>query len=358
MATFLSGVRAYTWSGYAVEGTLTGDVSRSGNTVTLSNMMLSLTCPAGSAWGTDTLSFTVEGSSTSFPVTASGTSLGSHSLNNASKNVAASDTTASFSWSSSDGFSGSFDVSFSPGGDAPSGAFISAKQAGTDSITLIGGVTNGGSSAASVELVVLERAYTQSGIPQRYEPLGGALSGTKTITNSSPTSSGGITISPNKLYYVGVYANNSAGDLRYDGGTVVTLPMPITLGEPTVADDEVTIPFQTEADGGFYEKIIEYSIDGELTWVTAATITGGSASTGSFTITDLPSGTTTVAVRARTTSGASASSSITVEVRGVNSIVSAEGVSKKATRALASVDGIAREITRVLVSKSGVATES
>ena len=121
MATFFSDTNVGTWSGYAMTGTLTGTVSRSGNTVTLSGMSIALRVPAGQAWGDDNWSFTVNGTSTSFHVYAQsdGYSLGSYLLNNTSINVLSSATSANISWVSGDGVSGTFTITFPAGSAGP-----------------------------------------------------------------------------------------------------------------------------------------------------------------------------------------------------------------------------------------------
>lgn len=65
-----------------------------------------------------------------------------------------------------------------------------------------------------------------------------------------------------------------------------------TLTVGTITDSSVVINYETPADGGARSKNIGYSLDGGTTWTTGATITGGSASSGSFTISNLDAGTT------------------------------------------------------------------
>lgn len=214
----------------------------------------------------------------------------------------------------------------------PTGPFISSVIPGTNSFTMTGGVESIGTGGTqiSVELVVLNSAYIQAGLPQRYEGFS-TLSATKTVSNSSPASGGGITISPNSQYYIGVYANNGAADLRYDGGTAVTLAEAATVSAGTVTETTADINYSTSADGGFYNKTIEYSIDGGMTWSTGATVSTGSASSGSFTITGLSAG-TTYSVQTRTTTTAGSSVGSTLSITTVTNVVlygSVNGNTKK-----------------------------
>ena len=188
MATFFDGNQTYTWTGYPVYGKLTGDVSRSGNTVTLSNMVLTLWASA-TVWGSDNLTFTVNGTATGFTATGSGSSLGSHGINSTSKTVGGGDTSTSISWSTSDGFSGSFTVTFPSG--APSGLALSNIVPGTDSFAATVSVTgwNGGTSANRYrELSVCTgQSASQRKLEKTY---GDTLSSALTVNNETATTSG------------------------------------------------------------------------------------------------------------------------------------------------------------------------
>lgn len=193
----------------------------------------------------------------------------------------------------------------------PSGGYISSVTPGTNSFTMTGGVTEIGGSSYSVELVVLNAPYTQAGIPQRYEQFH-TLSATRTVSNSSSTSSGGITISPNTQYYIGVYANNGDTDLRYDGGTAVTLAPAATVATAALGPNGVDIQYDTVADGGYYPKKIQYSLDG-TTWVDGATVSTGTASYGTFSIIGLqPNTTYNIQTRTTTSAGSTTGATLTV----------------------------------------------
>lgn len=359
MATFFSEEIVDYWSdpNNYVYGTLTGNVSRSGNTVTLSNLQIELT-PRYSSYGTSSWDFQIEGD-TVFDDTISAPPR-TLSLNSVSFGVSAAQTSKTVSWRGPGGtYSGSFTVNFPAGATGPSGGYISSKNPGTDTITLTGGITNNGTGATKtyVELIVLERAYTEGGIPQRFEGFN-AMSATKTITNSSSISAGGITISPNKRYYAGVYADNGVEVYRYDGGTVVTKAKAPTVELTSVEGDEATFSYSQPADGGYYTKYVEYSLDGGSSWTTAATISGTSASSGTFTISGLSSGTTyTIKTRTRTTAGSSTAPDIEFTVGAVKGVVPVNGTLTELGSILGSVDGTATQITKILYSKNGIATK-
>lgn len=142
MATFFSGQRIGTWSGYPMYATLTGNVSRSGNTVTLSSLYC--TCSSASAWGTDAgIVFMLQNSGGGELTRHTGLTMnsgsGGFSFNNVSVGVGASTTSYAFRFYCSDGYTVSFTVSF------PSGAY-SFSATGTG-VTF--DVSLGGSSVAS-----------------------------------------------------------------------------------------------------------------------------------------------------------------------------------------------------------------
>lgn len=141
MATFFSGQAVGNWSGQTIWGTLTGNVSRSGNTVTLSSLTLSMT--AASAWGTDNNWWVRIYSGDTQLSGASGLSFNSGSASkgipNASVGVSAAATSHTFNLRTSDGNRVNFTVSF------PSGAYT-FKATGTG-VTF--DVTLGSTSVAS-----------------------------------------------------------------------------------------------------------------------------------------------------------------------------------------------------------------
>lgn len=322
MATFLSSENIGYWgqTNNYIYADLTGTVSRTGNTVTLSGMTLSLTSRYGNSYGSGSYSFTVNGTSTSFTINASGYNLGSHSLNSTSFSVSTSQTSASVSWRSSDGKSGSFTVSFPSGGSAPSGGYINGLSAVWNNTageiqvsTTSAGVSNtGGSALTALSWLLTESPYV-SGIArvQRGLPSNGAAS---TLSNSlNAWSAGVIDVGPNKRLYSGLYAVNSTGNYRYQGSSIITPAAPLQIIGYSIGDTSAVLTYATIADSGYYDKTLEYSIDGGTTWTTIATATGGSVATGTFTITGLTADTQcTIKTRVTTTAGATVAPDITI----------------------------------------------
>ena len=240
---------------------------------------------------------------------------------------------------------------------APYGGEITSVTPGTDSFTMTGGVASMGTGGTqtAVQLIVLNAAYTQAGIPQRYESFN-TLTATKTVSNASSADNGGITISPNKLFYLGVYANNGILDYRFDGGTAVTLAEAPTLTVASASGDSAVINYSTSADGGEYNKAIEYSLDGGTTWQTGATVSGGSAATGTFTISGLTPGVAnSVQTRVTTTAGSTAGATLSITPTSTCALYgSVGGQTKKIRRLYGSVNGNTKLIRKLYGSVNGV----
>lgn len=337
-------------------GTLSGDVARSGNTVTLSNLTLSITS-AQASWGTSPgWTFRVNGVATTVTLNAPPTSI---DVNGTSISVGGSATSASIPWSVDGGNSGNFTVTFPSG--APSGLALSNIVPATDGVTATVSVTawNGGSSSTRARELSLCTAQSASQ-RKKAQIYGDTMSSALTVDNTSVLTDGAaFTITPNTRYYLTMWASNgTAGTGNSNYTAVVTLAETPTVTLTSKTSDSATFSYTVPADGGFYNKTLEYSLDGGSTWNTIATITSGSASTGTFTITGLTSGDHTVFVRSRTTSGIAGNAVINWSSVGVRLIASDGTTGKEGTRMLTSVGGSATEVARILVSHNGVATEN
>ena len=351
MATFFSGQTVGYWSSSTnyIYGTLTGNVSRSGNTVTLSGMKIALTTRYSST-GSDNLWFEVNGTRTSYKVSASGTSLGTHTLNNTSFSVSTTQTSANVGWKSSDNYTGSFNVTFPSGASAPTGLAASNVVATKNSFSATVSITgwgNGATDARYREFQVWTYNASSFVEPRRYQAATGtALSSTITCNNSS---SGSLTITPNTRYTLGVYANNgnaSTGSQRV--GDYVTLPDELTdKAVSNIQTKSITITAKTKADGNFYAKEIQYSLNNS-TWTTGATISSGSVSNVSFNITGLTPGTNyTIYLRVKTTAGTTSCGSLTAKTKSVVKIVRISGGATQVIDALPYIikpDGTKKEL--------------
>ena len=208
MATFFSGASIGYWSSASntMYGTLTGDVSRSGNTVTLSNMRLAITSLYAS-WGTSNDSFTVNGTNTGFTVNfgSGSTNAGSYALNNTSFSVGVSDTSANVGWTYYGGGQqtgqGSFTVTFPSGASAPTGLSVSiAEVYPTGAKFNVSLSSYGNPSSASgryIEAAILNQ--NTYGATYKYAISSNTASSAIPVNNSS--AGGTLVVQPNKQYY-------------------------------------------------------------------------------------------------------------------------------------------------------------
>lgn len=220
MATFFSGATIGYWNtqNNYISGILTGTVSRAGNTVTLSNMVLKMDAIYNST-GSDSFTFTVSGVSTTFTVYANGTTnLGSYNLLNASFSVSPSQTSSTVYWSSSDGYSGSFSVSFPSGYVAPTTPTVMATATSPTSVSITYGTTSFGTPATGN--IVLKYGTTSSTINTTLD--------TQNTTGNHTFTHTGLT--PNTTYYYKATATNTQSLSTSSAAKNVTTPKPPMYG--------------------------------------------------------------------------------------------------------------------------------
>lgn len=137
------------------------------------------------------------------------------------------------------------------------------------------------------------------------------------VSNTDYTG-GELTIVPNTQYYYGGYATNTQLNTSRVVGQFVTTAEAPTVTLNSVTSITATFDYTANADGGYYDKTIEYSVDSGATWQTGATITGGSAASGSFTVSNLLSGAEYVLmVRVSTTSGSTIGTSVSFQTEAI-----------------------------------------
>lgn len=243
---------------------------------------------------------------------------------------------------------------------APSGGFLSSVVPGTDSFTITGGISSFGTPASgTVRMGVAQRDFQQAGVAQ-YAASFNTLSSTVTINNSSTRiNNPQFTIGPNNTYYIGLYAQNSgSAEYRYTGGQYTTIPLAPTVALDSVTDTTATFSYSTVADGGALTKTIEYSLDG-TTWYTGTTVSTGSASSGTFTITGLTAGTTyNVQTRVTTSAGSTAGPTVIVTTSAPVATCalygSLNGQTKKVKKLYGSLNGQTKLIKKLYGSVNGV----
>lgn len=255
-----------------------------------------------------------------------------------------------------------FSVSWPASGSAPSNGQIenlAVQYNGTElefSSTNVS-VSDGGLTLTLRRFEICEVPLTQSGIAAQIKTF--TVGQPITLTQSDSTAhDGGITIVGNHLYYSGLCAQNSVGTYYYNGPSIVTPCEPASCTVTDITTSSATVAYSTGADGGYYDKTIEYSLDNGVTWTTGAIVTGGSAASGSFTIIGLTPGTSyTVKVRTTTTAGSTNGDDIAIVTISKDNVIygSVNNVAERADIFYGSVSNQAESCSKVYGSVGGVA---
>ena len=177
----------------------------------------------------------------------------------------------------------------------------------------------------------------------------------KTTTGNSLWTNTGL--AANTKYYYRARAKNTA-DLwsSYSAdATGVVKAAPATVSLSSYDSSSATISYSASADGGYYDRYVQYSLDG-TNWSNAATITGGSASSGTFTVSGLnPDTAYTIRTRMTTTAGSLNGSSISVTTKPAVAIYgSVNGQTKKIAKLYGSVNGETKLVKKLYGSVNGV----
>lgn len=306
-----------TWGGYPKGYRWTGNWNKSGNTITLSNMTLQIYMISGSGWGTGTDSVTVTGGGAqTVSWNMSGSASNVASLGNTSFGVGGTDTSATIQCVIAAEVTGSTTISFDATVTPPTGLGInniSTTDTSVSANVYVSGWGGAGDANSRYRNLSVMRTNYKPDEQRRYQRVyGNETSGIITVTSNTQYGTG--TIDPNTRYWLWWYATN--GTYGTEAPTTSTTEVVTKASAPTVglADTtatSATISYSTTADGGYYAKNIQYSLDNGSTWVTGATVTGGAATTGSFTISGLTPGTVyTVQTRVNTTAGNTTGTSV------------------------------------------------
>ena len=321
MATFIDYQRISTVQGedraheYA---TLTGTVTRSGNTVTLSNLVCNIKilyliqCSGYSneyyitTSASDTAKLSTTGVKTwDFSISASERPYSEDlSMGNMSFSVAASDTSKTFylRCTSLEYDQIPFTVTFESGETAPTTPTVSATSVAESSITMSYGTTSfGNPNSGTITLYGSTRAY----------PISTVLASEQTTGTSSYIWS---SLTPNTRYYTKAVAENTAGLSTVSSvyGTV-TLPPTASLSYIGLSGTTASFTYSTPNQGGAYDMILKYQLDSGNS-VTVDTLTGSGIKTGTFDISNLSLGQHTITISLTTAAGEVVSNTVTFTV--------------------------------------------
>ncbi len=276
MATFVSGLYVGTFGGRTLNINVTGNISRSSTTVTLTNISCYLyAANGGTWWAADPRTWGLrapggEAVSTSVPYTPSAGSR-TFSLPNLSFYLANSSTSCTMYVTGPDG-SFAFTLGGIPqGAVAPSGLNVtlsSVQDTGaTMKVTLSSYGTPSGEANRYIEASIM--GQSTYGGKYRWATKKAVTSATITVNNNSATnSSNPLTIVPNTKYWYGAYATNTVMNTSTVKGTFITLPAYISN---VVVDDvgggNVTVSVVHASEGSAAAAYTEYSYN-QTDWTT------------------------------------------------------------------------------------------
>lgn len=279
--------------------------------------------------------------------------------------------TITCSWSTTDNVaswfsgSGSASITLPTVTVAPSGLSVTLKDYGENWGTFAVSLSSYGIPSSTdgryIEAgITQENSYTGStSNGRRWSIAKNTTSSTITVNNSSSTNGGpngaGYTITGNTKYYYGGYATNTSLTTNTMAGNFVTLPPAPTITVSNITTTTATIKWATTADGGFYSKNIVASGAG-LSSKTIATVSTGTASSGTYSLTGLtPSTKYTITYYAKTTSGSSTTKTVSFTTANTSSMLygSVSGKTTKIHSFYGSVNGKTTGITKLYGSVGG-----
>lgn len=274
MATFVSGLYVGTFGGRTLNINVTGNISRSGTTVTLTGISCYLYSTDGGTWWASaarTWGLRAPGGeavSTSVPYTPSANSR-TFSLPNLSFYLANSSTSCTMYVTGPDG-SFAFTLGGIPqGAVAPSGLNVSIASVADTGATFSVSLSSYGTPSSEANRYIEASIMGQStyGGKYRWATKKAVTSATITVNNNSATnSSTPLTIVPNTKYWYGAYATNTVMETSMVKGTFITLPAYIS---DVVVNDagggEVTVSVIHASEGTADTAYTEYSYN-QTSW--------------------------------------------------------------------------------------------
>lgn len=270
MATFVSGLYVGAFGSRTLNINVTGNISRSGTTVTLTSISCYLYSSNGGSWYAATprtwglRAPGGEAVSTSVPYAPSASSR-TFSLPNLSFYLDNSSTSCTMYVTGPDG-SFAFTLSGIPqGAVAPSGLDVSITSIQDTGATMAVTLSSYGTPSSEANRYIEAAIMGQStyGGQYRYATQKAVTSASITVNNSSNTnSSNPLTIVPNTQYWYGAYATNTVMSTYMVKGTFITLPAYITSVTATdVGSGEMNIIVNHASEGSADTAYTEYSYD-------------------------------------------------------------------------------------------------
>lgn len=245
-------------------------------------------------------------------------------------------------------------------GSAPSGGYINGADTYWDNMSneiFVSADKAGVSSTlalTSLSFMITDVPYA-SGVARQLKAFSNN-SAVKVSNSTGDVTVNIIDIKPNKLVYVGLYAANSAGEYRYQSGSIVTKPAPFQVSVTNISNTTATINYATTNDGGYYAKSFEYSLDGGENWTQIELVTGNTIVEHSYQLTGLtPDKYYTLKTRVATIAGETYCKDVIFITPGVDTefYCSVSSQAAGVTGFYGSVNNQAAKIYKIYCSKNG-----
>lgn len=179
--------------------------------------------------------------------------------------------------------------------------------------------------------------------------------GATVSTGSASSGSYNITgRTANTSYSVRTRVNTTAGTTVGSTLTAVTLPATPTLSISNITASSATLNYSLSADGGAYTKYLQISLDNGNTWETIATVSSGSATSGTYALEFLEKAKTyTVIGRVQTAFGDSTTTSVTFVASNDKLYGSVNGSAKKIVKIYGPVNSQTKKVVKLYGSLNG-----
>lgn len=239
----------------------------------------------------------------------------------------------------------------------PSGLSASVAEVYTNGAKINVSVSNYGNPSSASGRYIEGAIMNQSTYGGTYHyTTASNVSSASVVVNNSSSGTASFTIQPNKQYYYGVYANNTQQSASRVVGQFVTSINSPSFSIAGRTGTSATIRYSAAADGGYYSKTVQYSIDEGQTWSTGVVIASGNATTGTFTINNLTPGVEyTVMTRTTTPKTTIVGQTLVISDKTTKFYGSVEGEAKEITNLYASDNGVTKTITKLYGSADGEA---
>lgn len=379
MATFLSGAQCGVWGSNPRYCTLTGDVSRSGNTVTLSNLRLYFTLNYGYASGVAERMCIRNGgtiiSDTTVTWSFNGSTSNTVSLNNCSFGVGTTETSHTLNlYAIEDNASANFTVTFPTGATAPSGLSVSVTSRTYNTLTMSGSLNSWGTHSGSNQAFCLGvfPSSATSWAGGRREWINNSPGETKsysaTLSNSSTSLDGGVTLKGCGAYKAGIYARNGSGlEASYVNSTVYYTPpaqpsISVTDAGYTFTNRKVTVTctgantsYNNNNTVTFYYRYKKSTDANYGSWVSMGTGTATSSKSATLTLDGSTTYNFQVLQQYQSQNSDAASANYTTPAVPDQGILygPVNGVAKKIIKLYGSVNGQTKEIKKLYGSVNG-----